>query len=209
MNVLLAHGFGRTPLAMWWLARHLRRAGHAVEQFGYVATIEPYERIVRRLDARLARLAAAEDEYALIGHSLGGLLLRVATTRLRPDQRKPAHLIMLGTPNRPPQAIGLLRTRPLRWVAGGCGRCMASAEWYDGLPALTVPYTVIAGTRGPTGRLSPFGRDPNDGLITVHETCVRDGDEVLTFPVFHTYMMDDARVRAAIMGLLTPDGSKT
>jgi len=85
---------------------------------------------------------------------------------------------------------------------------MASAEWYAGLPALTVPYTVIAGTRGPTVRLSPFGREPNDGLIAVHETRVRDGDEVLTFPVLHTYIMDDARVRAVIRGLLTPSGPK-
>jgi alpha-beta hydrolase superfamily lysophospholipase len=33
--VVLAHGLGRTPASMWWLARSLRARGYRVLNWGY------------------------------------------------------------------------------------------------------------------------------------------------------------------------------
>ena len=65
---------------------------------------------------------------------------------------------------------------------------------------------MIAGTAGPRGRLSPFGDEPNDGVVAVAETLVREADEPVLLPVLHTWMMDDARVKRAVAAAMMTDG---
>lgn len=196
LRVLLVHGLGRTPVSCRSLARSLRRTGCATESFVYAAFAQSFDAIVARLVRRLESIAA-RGQYAVVGHSLGGVLLRAALPRLRGPA--PRHLVMLGTPNRPPRTARLAAGfRPFRWIAGECGTCLANTDFYRHLPEPSVPYTVIAGTRGLRGRWSPFGADPNDGLVAVEETRVRDDDPVLTLPVAHTFMMRDRAVQAFV-----------
>jgi pimeloyl-ACP methyl ester carboxylesterase len=206
MNVLLVHGLGRTPLALFGLARTLRRAGHRPHFFAYTPALEPLPRILRRLTARLQTLAERGQPVGLVGHSLGGLLLRmtlpaVPTLRVR-------HFVMLGVPNQPPR---LARTAwnwfPFRWLARSCGALLANPEMITLLPAPLIPYTLIAGTAGPCGRYCPFGNDLNDGVVAVEETKIRDTDEPLLFPVWHTLMMNNRRVQAAVV-LALSDAAK-
>lgn len=200
MRVLLVHGLGRTPVSFLRLARALRRDGCPTESFPYAAFAQPFEAILRRLQGRLEAVAAMSD-YAVVGHSLGGVLLRAALPRMQ--GALPRHLVMLGTPNRPPRAARLASVLPpFRWISGECGSCLSSEAFYATLPAPLVPYTIIAGTRGLTGRWSPFGAEPNDGLVAVSETRVHDSDPVLTVPVSHTFMMNDPRVQAGLRAAL-------
>src|SRR5262245_34215628 len=84
LQALFVHGMGRTPLSGWPLLRSLRRAGLATSSFGYVVLLEDFEQIRQRLASRIAALGARGD-YVLIGHSLGGVLLRAALNSL-PDE---------------------------------------------------------------------------------------------------------------------------
>jgi hypothetical protein len=195
--VLLVHGLGRTPLSLFGLAPALRRAGHRTRFFAYSPTLEPLPRIVRRLTAVLRSLAARGRPVGLVGHSLGGLLLR-ACLPAAPGLRV-HHLVMLGTPNRPPR-LGrrAWRYAPFRLLTRDCGRLLADPAAIPALPVPAVPYTLVAGTAGPVGRWSPFGDDPNDGVVAAAEVPVRTGDPVLHFPVWHTVMMNDSRVQRAV-----------
>jgi hypothetical protein len=196
VRVLLVHGLGRTPVSCLRLALALRRSGCQVEAFPYVAFAQPYDAIVRRLESRLERMAP-RGEYAVIGHSLGGLLLRDALARA--EGQPPRHLVMIGTPNRPPRAARIaVGFPPFRWIAGQCGAHLASAAFYERLARPTVPYTIIAGTRGPTAPWTPFRGEPNDGLVAVSEARIDEADEVLTFPVAHTFMMGHPEVQRAV-----------
>jgi hypothetical protein len=67
-----------------------------------------------------------------------------------------------------------------------------------------VPYTIVAGTAGPRGRWSPFGDEPNDGIVAVSETPILDEDPVVRLPVTHTFMMNNAEVQAVIRRALRP-----
>src|SRR5688572_935786 len=132
MNLLMVHGLWRTPLSFLLLVRRLRAWGYPTEQFGYVAVAQRYDAIVQRLVDRLERLAAA-GPYAVIGHSLGGVLLRSAIPRVTGPA--PRHLVMLGTPNRPPRIarrLGVHRT--YRWLMGESGVNLSNSAFYDGLP---------------------------------------------------------------------------
>ena len=196
MRVLLVHGMCRTPLSLGRLTGFLQRNGHQPERVGYLAAVERFERIRARVRRRLEVLARSGEPYAVIGHSLGGLALRAAMIDLDPA---PAHLVMLATPNRPPRmARRLHRLWPYRIVCGDCGQLLARQEFFVDLPPITIPYTIIAGSAGPCGPRSPFGNDENDWIVTVDETRVTQADRPATFPVAHTFMMNDHRVQEAI-----------
>jgi hypothetical protein len=200
VRVLLIHGLGRTPLSFRSLARRLRDWGFQPELFGYVALLERYERIVTRLARRIERVAEGGD-YALVTHSLGAVLARVALARVQ--GRRPRHVVMLAPPNQPPRmAATLARLPPYRWILGECGANLAQPEFYGRLPMLRDRYSIIAGTAGPRSRRLPLGTVANDGLVTVEETRISPGDPVLTLPAGHTFIMRHAEVQAMVRWLL-------
>ena len=186
---------------MAFLGWRLRTAGHDTDSFGYLPWASSYDTIRQRLIARIADADAAGAAWVAVGHSLGGLLLRDAIAAAAPSRL--AHLIMLATPNQLPRlATQAVKVPPFRWVAGECGLRLASPEYFRTLPAPTVPHTVIAGTRGITGRWSPFGEEPNDGIVALRETALETSPPPETFPVAHTFIMNNAAVQRTILEIL-------
>ena len=197
MKVMLVHGMGRTPLSMRPLARDLRRSGLDVELFGYATAWESIDTIVARLTRRLEIMAASE--YVVVGHSLGGLLLRLAIAALGPGIRKPRRLIMLGTPNQSPRlARRFERAWWYRLMNGDAGRLLASPSRLAAIPGATIPCTIIAGTHGIYGRWSPFGDEQNDGLVAVSETHLGGATETILLRLRHPFMMGDPALRALL-----------
>jgi pimeloyl-ACP methyl ester carboxylesterase len=202
MNTLLVHGLGRTPVSLFPLAATLRRAGHRTAFFCYLPTFESVARTVARLVARLRVLARSNRPVALIGHSLGGLLLRLAIPQV-PSLRV-HQLIMLGSPNQPPRlAARAWRFLPFRLLARDAGHFLATPSRHAALPSPTVPYRLISGNAGPCGRYSPFGDEPNDGVVAVSETRIVPTDLPELFPVWHSVMMNNTVVRRRIVAMLS------
>lgn len=197
-SALLVHGLGRTPVSMFPLAGAVRRAGVRTHFFGYSSTVEPFDSIVKRLAAVLNRVRPA----FIVGHSLGAILSRFALDRTPlPELR---HLVMLGPPNHPPRmAAHAWKWLPFRVFAGQSGRFLATPAEYARLPVPHYPCTVIAGTAGPVGRLSPFGNDPNDSVVSVSETELPGADH-FTVPAWHTWMMAHPRVHRLLTDIMTP-----
>jgi hypothetical protein len=196
MRVLLVHGMGRTPLSFAGLTRFLKQSGYRPELVGYIAALERFERILARVRRRLELLARSGEPYAVIGHSLGGLAVRAALHGLNPA---PVHLIMLGTPNRPPLlARRLHRLWPYRLLCGESGQLLSRPEFFAQLPPPPIPYTIIAGCGGYRGRRSPFAGELNDWLVAVEETKITPDDQPTILPVGHTFMMNHPEVHAAI-----------
>jgi pimeloyl-ACP methyl ester carboxylesterase len=203
MRVLLIHGLARTPLSLLGLARDLRRAGHRTELVAYSGALESYQGIVTRVRRRLERAAGEAEPYAIVAHSLGGLIVRAALARWPAERPLPRHIVMLGTPNRPPRlARRFHRWWPYRVVNGQCGQLLAEPEFFVGLPRPEAPTTVIAGTKSWPRFLSLFDGAPNDGVVAVEETRLDGGAALIELPASHTFMMNNRRVRATVRDLL-------
>ena len=197
MKVLLIHGLARTSLSLLTLEWRLKAEGYDVEHFGYFAFSESFDQIAKRLWGQLRHLSQ-QGPYSVVAHSLGGLLTRAALGMGQVDW--PHHIVMLGTPNQMPRlAAHAWKLLPFRWFTGQCGQNLTQLAFFKDLPAVETPYTIIAGTAGPTGLLSPFGDEVNDGIVALSETRLTDGDRIITLPVWHTFMMNHGMVQTAVL----------
>jgi hypothetical protein len=218
LRVLLVHGMGRSPASMLLLAARLQRAGVRTQLFGYLPAAQSFESIAERLSGRLRRLAG-EGEYLVVGHSLGGLLLRAALGQLEADIRRPNHLFMLATPNQSPRLARRFQRNPLyRLYTGDAGQLLANPERVGAIPFPAVPYTLVAGVSGRRGKGSPFADEPNDWIVSLGEVRLSESDEVVTLSVGHTFLMNYREVadlileRAGVVGSKRPeprDGSRS
>ena len=199
MDVVLLHGMGRTPLSMLRLRHRLRRAGHRAILFGYSPTFETLDGAT----ARLARLVGrrVQAPYALVGHSLGSVIIRNALGRLQ--DRPPAACAFLAPPMVACKAARFFsRFWLYRVVMGEMGQLLADAAFMWRLPLPPMPTRVYAGTGGPRASWLPFGMEANDGILGVAEATARFEGRVVEVPAIHTFIMHSKTVAADLAGFL-------
>ena len=182
-----------TPLAV-----PLRRAGYRTRFFGYVATFETISGIVERLVRRLNEVKPS----VVIGHSLGGVLLRLALSEC--PHLNVEHFFMLGTPNQSPRAARYFwNWWPFRIFSGSCGRFLVAPAEYERIPELKMPYTIFAGTSGMPRVIDPFRGEPNDRIVAVSETVIDAEYPPVLVPAEHSLITYSRIVHAQIVERLT------
>lgn len=198
MNVLFVHGMGRTSLSWLPTLARFKAKGLRCHTFGYNVTVQDFSSIVRRLVKTLSRLST-QGEYVVVGHSLGGVLLRAALAELATATPRPRMLFLLGSPVIPSRlAMRLGSVALFRFVTRDSGRMLGSLQHMQAITSPGVPSVAIVGTRGLRGRLSPFGVEDNDGVVAVSETTAGWLDEIIRIPVVHT-LLPSSRQAAQIM----------
>ena len=199
MDALFVHGLGRSPLSAWPMLRELRRGGLRTTTFGYVAAIEDFASIQRRLAARTAEVAGRGD-YIVIGHSLGGVLLRAALASLPAATPQPLHAFLLGSPVRPSRLARDFARSPLfRAFTRDCGELLASPARMAAIGPVDVPVTGIAGVRRGVWKAGPFAGEPNDGIVSLSEVSADWLDEQVHVPTIHAWLPSSGRVAAIIL----------
>jgi hypothetical protein len=195
MDAILIHGMGRTPAAMSILAARLRAADIRPHLFGYSVTFERWNECVQRYGNFIERRAKTND-YIIVGHSLGTVLTRATLPRLT---HQPSACFFLAPPT---QVCGAARSfahrRLIRLFMGDVGKVLANQQFMETLPLPSVPTKIYAGIAGPRGRYSPFGEEPNDGLLTVRETLL-PSVPLQTVPSLHTFIMNSKIVTQDIV----------
>lgn len=204
MRVFLIHGMGRSPASMQLLAARLRRAGHTPSRFGYAVRRETLRDIAARFAQHIAETCAADDPqragppapYAVIGHSLGNVITRLASPRL------PAGFVrfaMLAPPNQSPRLAQRLRNLSIfQLLTGDAGQALADPRFFETLPIPDVPTLIVAADAGAMTRLLPYGKGRSDGVVGVEETALPHlAPQVV--PGVHTFIMNQKPVTETIM----------
>jgi len=192
MDVVLIHGMGRTPLSMLRLRRRLHRAGHRAILFGYSPTFETLEgasaRLVKLIDRRVDT-----GHYALVGHSLGSVIIRTALGPLQ--GRPPATCCFLAPPMVACKAARFFsRFWLYRLLTGEMGKLLADDAFMQQLPMPAAPTRIYAGTGGPRAAWLPFGMEENDGILSLSEATGDHGASAVRVPSLHTFIMNSAAV---------------
>ncbi len=199
MQVLFVHGMGRSSLSGWPLLRRMRRAGWATATFDYAVRREPFDAIVARLAAAIDALPAGAP-LILVGHSLGGVLLRAALAESDRRAAQVRRLFLLGSPVEPSRyARRLAKNRLFRAATRDCGHLLASTERMSAIPRPAVPTTAIVGIGGPTFARGPFGLEPNDGIVSLSEVSAEWLDDQVRVPIVHGWLPASARVAEVVL----------
>lgn len=201
-QIFLVHGMGRTPRSLALLAWRLERAGLRTSRFGYRVRGQPLDQIAARFASHVREHAMGP--YAIVAHSLGNVITRLASPQL-PEGF--AHFVMLAPPNSSPRLARLLGQHGLaRGIFGAltedAGVRLASPAFYETLPIPRVPTLIFAGTAGPRATWLPFAGARSDGIVAVDETHL-PGAEHREVDAIHTFIMNDASVTQAIVDFVS------
>ena len=195
MDAILIHGMGRSPFAMSILAARLRASGIQPHLFGYFVTFERLDGCIQRFEKFITQRVKNND-YIIIGHSLGTVLTRATLPRLI---HKPAACFFLAPPTQVCKTARIFgHFRLAKFLGGEFVQILADDQFMGSLPPTGIPTKVYAGTGGPRGRYSPFGEEPNDGVLTVQETSL-PGVPTQTVPIIHPFIMNSKDVTKDIV----------
>ena len=198
MQAILIHGMGRTPASMLILAVRLRAAGIHPHFFAYSAAFERWDACVNRLE-KCIHQHTRNDEFIIIGHSLGTVLTRGVLPRLT---HKPLACFFLAPPTK--ACLAAQRFAPLRlykMLTGEMGQLLANSDFMNSLSSPDVPTKIYAGINGLRGRYSPFGEQLNDGVLAIEET-VLPAVPFETVASVHTFIMNKKAVADDIVKLI-------
>jgi pimeloyl-ACP methyl ester carboxylesterase len=177
----------------------LRSAGLRTSSFRYSVSRESFAKVADRLVARLHSLLDGE-ELVLIGHSLGGVLLRQGLCLLGETGTRAGHLFLLGSPIQTARLAIRLGGNPLfRLATRDCGQLLASPERMAAVGIPDVPTTAIVGTRSILNPRGPFGTETNDGVVSLSEVSAGWLEGRVFVPVVHTLLPSSRRVGAVIL----------
>ena len=183
--VVLVHGLWLHGVAFAAQRRRLARCGFAVHAFSYPSVRRGLAANSDELARYVARLPAAS--IALLGHSLGGLIVLDMLAR-NPDPRI-RRVVLMGSPCAGSHCADTLLRLPL--LSAIVGRSLADAAARKAWQAPAgVEVGVLAGSRGVgLGRLIPGLPSPNDGTVAVAETRLAGSRDAITLPVSHSEML--------------------
>ena len=199
MRALFVHGMGRTPLSGLPLLWQLRRGGMQTGTFAYSVALETFAGIEERLVSRISAVAV-EGSYVVIGHSLGGGLLRAALDSLPPGIRPPQHIFLLASPLRPSRLAQKLGANPVyRMLAGDCGQLLGSTVRMAGIGPMAVQTTAIVGSRGLPWPTDVFAGEANDGVVSVAEASAEWIHDQVLVDCVHTLLPSSRRVGEIIL----------
>lgn len=189
VRVFLVHGLYMNRLWLRPLATRLRVLGWPVSLFAYPSMFESPASAGERLMARV--FATGAGRVHLVGHSLGGLVIRHALQRA--PYLPSGRVVTLGTPHHGSRIAALLRRRHLGWMLGASRRRALYGDvpqWPSGRELGT-----IAGDR-PFGLAQLIARlpAPNDGVVGVAEASCSEASDACVLPVSHSGMLFSAQV---------------
>ena len=194
--VLLLHGIICTRYSMWRMARRLKAEGFAAYTIAYASTRASIESHAINLQRVVSSLGDADELY-LVGHSMGGLVIRAYLARHVDPRLK--RVVMLGTPNQGAEKADLFRDWAFyRLLYGRAGQQLVTSIWGGicrWLPSsLMIETGIIAGGRGKPPGYSFLLRGDNDGLVTVESTRLAGATDFAVVRCLHPLLPGNKQV---------------
>jgi pimeloyl-ACP methyl ester carboxylesterase len=196
--VILIHGLGRTKLAMWPLARRLKRNGYATWNESYASTRKDIVALAEEhIDKGLA-FCRENDARRIhfVTHSLGGIMVRAyLQDHAIPELGK---IVMLAPPNKGSEVADKLKDWPVyEWVTGPAGQALGTGE--ESLPKALDPIPgtigIIAGTRAiGLGKYAEV-EGAHDGTVSTESAKLNEMDDFLLVKTSHSFIANSRTVQ--------------
>ncbi len=201
-GVILLHGIIRSSKSIYTVSRELRKAGFAAFPMEYPSTQVSIPEAAELLDSVISHLDGIDEVY-LVGHSMGGLVIRAWFAKHQDARIK--RVVMMGTPNYGAEFADLLRKNFLfRLVFGQAGQqlCTDTTGLIPTLPTPPCEFAVIAGGRGNDVGWNPFIPGDDDGTVTVRSVQLAGASDSIILPVLHHALLGNLDVCRCVENFL-------
>jgi pimeloyl-ACP methyl ester carboxylesterase len=192
-TVVLLHGIKKTSACMRKFEAHLQSQGFLTKNVDYPSTRYSIEQLAEIVGLEVEDAAESNQDgrIHLIGHSMGGLVIRAMLKSYRPTNL--GRVVMVGTPNNGSQVADFLKTVPLYKMAyGPAGQQLVTDQTaFAGIfGPVDFELGIIAGNRtvDPVSSLLLGYRRPNDGKVTVESTRLAGAADHITIAATHTFI---------------------
>ena len=190
--VVLVHGLAGSRWNWVGMSGLLQRHGYHVVTISYPSRTQ---RIQQSAQALIPAITECQQQHAapvhLVGHSLGGLLIRQYLQQY--GDAGIGRVVMLGTPNHGSELSDQVSAQwpHERGIAYWLGPAVAQLNTRsDGFIAQLaqprVPTGIIAGYLTPTPWLNRRFKTANDGLVAVYSTRLVQMQDFIVLPSIHT-----------------------
>lgn len=192
-QVFLIHGLFMHGAMMQYLHRQLSKQGYQVESFSYRSTQYPLQQNAEYLVEFIKQKRHHDGICHFVGHSLGGLLIRLAY-ELSPEDFN-GRIVTLGTPHNGSEVAKRVANDIAFNLLGKAYKAALDGD----LPPWQgrVELGSLAGNKciGIGMALRDLEK-PNDGTVTVAETQLPHQSDHIQLPLSHTAMLYSKRVAA-------------
>jgi triacylglycerol esterase/lipase EstA (alpha/beta hydrolase family) len=195
--VVLAHGLGRSDIAMWRLTQRLEDAGYYVCVLDYDTIGESVLSVFESTSAQIDLCVESAPIIHFVGHSLGGLVVRsyLQEHQALLDSNRLGEVVLMGTPNKGSELADHYDNSWLMEIGGEISQALMTGSNSLGnqLKELDIDMGIIAGTKS-TSFTDDLFDGPNDGLVSVESTKLGSMTDFIEIDVGHSNMRYNSEV---------------
>ncbi|MCG9227919.1 triacylglycerol lipase [Vibrio diabolicus] len=201
MKIIILHGLYMHGLVMQPLSQKLRKLGYETQVLSYNTVAIDESSLFDSIDHSLNPLTA----NVLVGHSLGGLMIKRYLANRKPTTSLISHVVAIGSPLKGASIVGRIQDLGLGAILGNSphhGLNRHNDAW-----AFPQKLGSIAGTM-PIGARPLLIRNDNtmsDGTVTVEETRLDGMQDHIEVKQTHTSLIYNAFVPQQIDHFIRTD----
>ncbi|EFO44609.1 triacylglycerol lipase [Vibrio parahaemolyticus] len=185
MKIIILHGLYMHGLVMQPLSQKLRKLGYETQVISYNTVAIDESSLFDSIDHSLNPLTA----NVLVGHSLGGLMIKRYLANRKPTTSLISHVVAIGSPLKGASIVGRIQDLGLGTILGNSPH--HGLNKHDDAWAFPQKLGSIAGTV-PIGARPLLIRNDNtmsDGTVTVEETRLDGMQDHIEVKQTHTSLI--------------------
>jgi len=201
LNIIILHGLYMHGIAMLPLSKRLNKLGYETKVISYNTVAIDEKKVFQAIDKAL------DDQTTniLVGHSLGGLMIKHYLASRQPETGQISHVIALGSPLIGASIVGKIQKMGLGKLLGNSvryGLVKHQDQWLFSQKLGSIAGTVPVGVRSIL-----MGRDAqSDGTVTVEETMISGMTDHKLIKNTHTSLIYSSQVAELIDHFIKHDG---
>lgn len=185
MRIIILHGLYMHGLVMQPLSQKLRKLGYETQVLSYNTVAIDESSLFDSIDHSLNPLTT----NVLVGHSLGGLMIKRYLANRKPSTSLISHVVAIGSPLKGASIVGRIQDLGLGAILGNSPH--HGLNKHDDAWAFPQKLGSIAGTM-PIGARPLLIRNDNtmsDGTVTVEETRLDGMQDHIEVKQTHTSLI--------------------
>jgi len=202
-TVVLLHGLGRGNMSMWLIASRLEDANFNVVRVGYSSLNETPDEILKNITKQINICCSKKEEKVnLVGHSLGGLLIRAYLEKNK--IKNLGRVVLMGTPNHGTELVDKYKDKCwMKWAGPTALKLGTDSKSFpQSLKAPYYPVGIIAGVLLDGDEVYSILSDNNDGMVSVESTKLDGMSDFIKIETSHSAMRYNKEVASQTISFL-------